>query len=200
MGSEDGAALTGPVNRLHYDHPEADIGRWSYGDLRVHSWGEPATLTIGAFCSLGPGVQIMLGGEHRPDWVTTFPFTVLWNQARHIPGHPRTKGDVTIGNDVWIGMETLILSGVSIGDGAVIGARSVVSDDVQPYEVVAGNPARHVRTRFDAQTVQRLLAVRWWDWDDDRIVNQLPLLLGGDAQAFLAAAERLQAPPTQTTT
>jgi acetyltransferase-like isoleucine patch superfamily enzyme len=74
---------------------------------------------MGAFCSVASGVQILLGGEHRPDWVTTYPFSALWAKGRHLPGHPASKGDVVIGNDVWIGAEAMILSGVTIGDGRI---------------------------------------------------------------------------------
>ncbi len=191
------ASPTGVTNSLHASHPDAKIGRWSYGDLTVHSWGEGAKLTVGAFCSIGPGVQVLLGGEHRPDWVTTFPFTALWPAAAHIAGHPRTKGDVTIGSDVWIGAEAMILSGVTIADGAVIAARSLVADDVGPYSIVAGVPARVIRRRFDAATIERLLAVAWWAWPDEAIDEVLPLMLGADIDAFLSEAERLRPPAAE---
>jgi len=96
---------------------------------------------------------------------------------------------VVIGNDVWIGTEAFILSGVKIGDGAVIAARTVVTKDVPPYAIVAGNPARIVKMRFDDETVARLLAIQWWTWDNTRIEKALPLLLNSDMEAFLLAAE-----------
>jgi chloramphenicol O-acetyltransferase type B len=164
-------------------------GKGTYGSPRVHAWGEGAVLRVGSYCSIADGVQIYLGGEHRTDWVSTFPFSRFSEAARQIPGHPATKGDVTIGHDVWIGAEAVILSGISIGSGAVIGARAVVTRDVPPYAVAAGNPARVVRERFDEQTVQRLLAIRWWEWEDDRIEKALPMLLNPDISAFLDAAE-----------
>jgi acetyltransferase-like isoleucine patch superfamily enzyme len=188
--SRDQGQPTGAWNSLHARYPQFHIGRWSYGDLTVHTWGEGATLTVGSFCSIAPGVQVLLGGEHRADWVSTFPFTVLWPEAQTIEGHPRTKGDVVIGNDVWIGMEAMVLSGVVIGDGAVIGARSVVVEDVSPYSVVAGDPARFVEQRFSDVIVRRLLAIRWWAWPDERIAEVLPLLLCQDVERFLDAAER----------
>jgi chloramphenicol O-acetyltransferase type B len=188
---------TGVTNSLHARYPEAKIGRWSYGDLTVHSWGEGAKLSLGAFCSIAPGVQVLLGGEHRPDWVTTFPFTALWPGAANLPGHPRTKGDVTIGNDVWIGTEALILSGVSIGDGAVVAARSVVAVDIEPYSIVAGVPARLIRKRFDDATIARLLAIAWWEWSDEAIDELLPLLVGPDIDAFLRKAALLRPPAAE---
>ena len=173
---------------LRERQPLWDVGRATYGDPLVHDWGEGARLRIGAFCSIADGVQIFLGGEHRPDWVTTYPFNAMWPSAESFKGHPATKGDVTIGNDVWIAREAMILSGVTIGDGAVIGARAVVSKDVAPYAVVAGNPARVLRHRFEPAVIERLLALRWWDWDDARIEAQLPLMLASDVVAFLDAA------------
>lgn len=168
-----------------------EIGRGTYSsNLRVSRRKEGAILKIGAFCSIASGVEILLGGEHRIDWVTTYPFNYMWAAARHIKGHPKTKGNVEIGNDVWIGRNVLILSGVKIADGAVIGARAVVSKDVPPYAVVAGNPAVVLKNRFDEATIQRLLNIRWWDWDDTRIEKALPMILSNDIEAFLNAAEQ----------
>jgi len=170
--------------------PNFRIGRASYGNPIIRSWNEGASLEIGAFCSIAAGVKIFLGGEHRSDWVSTFPFTILWKQnAGHIPGHPRTRGNVLIGNDVWIGTEALILSGVKIGDGAVVGARAVVTRDVPPYSIVAGNPARIVRLRFDEQTITRLLKLSWWHWKDEDIQEYLPLILNTRVELFLDTAE-----------
>ena len=170
--------------------PQYSIGRGSYGNPFIFKGKLNTPLKIGSFVSIASGVQIFLSGEHRTDWVTTFPFSVLWEEGKHITGHPRAKGPVIIGNDVWIGRDALILSGVTIGDGAVIGARSVVSKDVPPYAIVAGNPARFIRKRFDDATIERLLELKWWDWPDETIKEMLPLLLNTDVQAFLEAAER----------
>ena len=169
-------------------YPDLPIGRGTYGDLRIQKWGG-TQLTIGAYCSFAEGVRILLGGEHRTDWVTTYPFNVFNAAGRHIPGHPRTKGDVRIGSDVWVGTEALILSGVTIGDGAVIGARAVVARDVPPYGVVSGNPARVVKYRFPDDVIARLLQVKWWAWDEARVERAIPDLLQGDIEAFLARAE-----------
>lgn len=174
---------------LRQRYPQHRIGKGSYGKPIIHAWDDTTRLTIGAYCSIADGVQIFLGGEHRVDWVSTYPFNAFWPAARDIAGHPASKGDVTIGNDVWLGTEAVILSGVTIGDGAVIGARAVVSKDVPPYAIVAGNPARAVKQRFDDATVARLLAVRWWEWDNDRIERALPLIMGSDVTVFLRAAE-----------
>jgi chloramphenicol O-acetyltransferase type B len=169
--------------------PQYQIGEGSYGDLQVLEFGEGATLRVGAYCSFARGVQVFLGGEHRTDWVTTYPFSALHPQFSHIPGHPKTRGDVNIGNDVWIGREAMVMSGVTVGDGAVIGARAVVARDVPAYGIVAGNPAVLVRHRFPPETVERLLAVAWWRWTPERVAAAVPRLLNTDIDAFLSAAE-----------
>lgn len=161
------------------------IGGGTYGNPSVLAWGTETTLQIGNYCSLADGVVIMLGGEHRLDWVSAYPFNRFMPSASHITGHPHSKGDVVIGNDVWIGREALILSGVSVGDGAVIGARAVVSKNVAPYSIVAGNPARHVRYRFDPEIIARLERVAWWNWSIDEIERAAPFLMSADIQGFL---------------
>jgi acetyltransferase-like isoleucine patch superfamily enzyme len=181
--------MEGPKQTLHECYPQYRVGPGSYGDLTVLEWGEGSTLTIGAYTSIGSNVKVYLGGEHRTDWVTTFPFSVLWEAGKQIKGHPKSKGDVLIGSDVWIANDALIMSGVAIGDGAVIGARAVVTKDVPAYAVVAGNPSRIVRFRFDSRTIERLLKIKWWEWEPARIANSMPALLNTDIEAFLLAAE-----------
>lgn len=165
------------------------IGEGSYGYPTVLSWGEGATLIMGKYCSIAEGATIFLGGEHRIDWVTTYPFSEFWDAARPIRGHPRTRGNVTIGNDVWIGRNATLRSGVTIGDGAVVGAESVVTGNVAPYTIVAGNPARAIRPRFDPKTVDALLEIKWWDWPRQKIEAHLPQLLSSDLSAFIASAQ-----------
>ena len=171
-------------------YPQFAIGRGSYGDLEVVEFGEGTTLSVGAYCSFARGAQIMLGGNHRPDWVTTYPFSAIDPRFAAFTGHPHSKGNVVIGNDVWVAREAMILSGVTIGDGAVIGARAVVSRDVAPYAIVAGNPAVEIRKRFAEAIVARLLALRWWDWPDARITAAMPHLLSDRIEAFLDLAEQ----------
>ncbi len=168
-----------PITGLEY-------GKGSYGKIHAISWGEGATVTVGKYCSISSGVVALTGGEHRVDWVTTYPFNVLWPKvAGHIQGHPKTKGDVIIGNDVWIGMDAFILSGVKIGDGAVIGAKSVVAKDVPPYAIVGGNPAKIIRYRFDPETIEKLIAIAWWDWPDEKIRLNMELLLSNNLEEFI---------------
>lgn len=165
-------------------YSEFKIGEWTYGSPKILFRGD-ANLIIGKFCSITEDTTIFLGGEHRIDWVTTYPFNILWKEAGSFYGHPHTKGDVIIGNDVWIGKSATILSGVIIGDGAVIGANSVVAKDVKPYEVVAGNPARHIKFRFNEKIINDLLHIAWWDWPKSHIQKALPLLLSANVEKFI---------------
>ena len=168
-----------------------EVGRWTYGMPTVRSWGEGTNLTIGKFCAIADDVTVFLGGNHRTDWISTYPFSVLWPEvAGHIKGHPATRGDVVIGNDVWIGTGVFILSGVKIGDGAVLGAKSVVAKDVPPYAIVCGNPAKIIKYRFDKESIQKLLAIAWWNWPDEEIRTIVPMLLSKDIGTFLEYCER----------
>lgn len=173
--------------------PQYEIGRGTYhvpNELHVVDYQQGSTLKIGAYCSLAFGVTIVLGGNHRTDWVTTFPFSTLWREASHLPRSATTKGDVVIGNDVWIGLKATIHSGVTIGDGAVIAGQSVIVKDVAPYTIVGGNPAREIRKRFDEATINRLQKIQWWSWPEEKIEAMLPLMLSGNIKVFLDAAER----------
>lgn len=164
------------------------IGRFTYGVPRVLTFGPaPPRLDIGAFCSISGGVEILLNGDHRPDWVSTYPFrTQLRMDGMFEDGHPGTRGPVKIGNDVWLARDALILSGVTIGDGAVVAARAVVARDVAPYSVVVGNPARHAKFRFSEREVAALLELKWWDWPEAKIRQNIPLLCSGEVGEFLA--------------
>ncbi len=170
-------------------YSQFDVGVGTYGKPRVIYWDCGAKLRIGRYCSIAGGVTILLGGEHHTDWVTTYPFSLLYPAAAALPGYPLSKGDVTVGSDVWLGQDALVLSGVTIGHGAVIGARSVVARDVEPYAVVAGNPARLIRSRFEPALVARLLRVAWWDWPADRVRGAWPLLMSPDVERFLSEYE-----------
>jgi acetyltransferase-like isoleucine patch superfamily enzyme len=161
-------------------------GKYSYADEDIDvSFLENANLTIGKFCSIAKGCKIILGGNHRGDWISTFPFSALFPDSPDIPDYQVSKGDVTIGNDVWIGADVTILSGVTIGDGAIIGAGSVVVRDVKPYTMVAGNPAEFKKYRFSHDAIKLLLELKWWDWDEEVIREAIPLLMSDDIQVFL---------------
>ncbi len=179
-----------PKLRLLADrYPQYAIGSGSYGELEIVDYGEGSTFAMGSYCSVAAGVKVHLGGGHRTDWVTTYPFTVLEDRLRHIPGHPVTRGNVTIGSDVWLAADCTILSGVTIGHGAVVMNRALVARDVEPYAIVGGVPAQPRGKRFDETTIDRLLAVAWWDWDHERIVAAGEHLLAPDITRFLDLAE-----------
>jgi len=166
------------------------MGAHTYGAPVLRFWGKPWSggFHVGKFCSIGDDVQVFLAGGHRLDWATTYPFPGFeerWPEAKGIEGYQPSKGDVTIGNDVWIGYGVTILSGVTVGDGAVLAARAVVSRDVEPYTVVAGNPAEEIATRFDDETVARLLALAWWDWPEEKIRANMRALCSADLDRLL---------------
>lgn len=156
------------------------IGEHTYGSPNVYHWGDETKLRIGKYCSIADDVVILLGGEHRIDWTTTYPFSAfssLWGQSSRVSGHPVSKGDVIIGNDVWIGHGAVILSGVSIGDGAVIGAGSIVTRSVPDYGIVAGNPAKVIKFRFGPDVIESLQKLQWWNWDEKKITESIPILM-----------------------
>lgn len=158
------------------------IDKYTYGTPLVLDYGKQANLKIGKFCSMAGDVKIILGGEHNLTSATTYPLKTLFKTTDSIVS--ATKGDVIIGNDVWIGYGATILSGVNIGDGAVIGARAVVAKSVEPYSIVVGNPAKEIRKRFDDKTIKKLLKIRWWDWHIDKINANQDLIIG-DINKFL---------------
>jgi virginiamycin A acetyltransferase len=185
----------GNQTRIHLAHLIArygySIGGASYGRPKVRFPESGAALSIGRFCSIADGVEILLGGNHRTDWLTTFPFPEFlrqWPQATSHMGHQHTRGDVRIGHDVWLGSQVMVLSGVSIGHGAVVAARSVVTRDVPAYAIVAGNPARTIRLRFEPHAIDSLISAAWWDWPKERIARAMPLLMSADIEGFLAQA------------
>ena len=156
----------------------------SYGKIKVIKTGENATFTQGAFCSVAENVRAYLGGHHRMDYVTTYPFGTLmpnvWGKERY--GHPPFKGDIVIGSDVWIGDNVSIMPNVVIGHGACIGCGSIVTKDVEPYSVVAGNPAKLIRYRFEREIIEELLDIAWWDLDQAVIKELVPFLMNEDVK------------------
>lgn len=160
------------------------VGRHSYGvtEYTVFNATAEFPVVIGSFCSIADGVQIHGETHHANDRASTYPFRMRL-QGRPEPG--RGRGRVTIGNDVWIGARAIVLSNLTIGDGAVIGAGAVVTKDVPRYAIVAGNPARLIRHRFDPDTIAELQSIRWWDWPDEKIMAELDSFYG-PIEAFVA--------------
>jgi acetyltransferase-like isoleucine patch superfamily enzyme len=169
-------------------------GKHSYGKPNM-LWGNTkAKLVIGNFCSIADNVNIYLGGNHNINWVTTYPFGHF---QKHIftnfdgKGHPKTNGDVVIGNDVWISENVTILSGVNIGDGAIIANNSHVVKDVEPYSLVGGNPAKCIKYRFTKKQIDRLLKIKWWNWSDEKINKCTPFLCNENIDRFINMAENV---------
>jgi acetyltransferase-like isoleucine patch superfamily enzyme len=167
------------------------IGAHSYGRPKIRFPEAGCRLTIGRYCSIADRVEILLGGNHRLDWATTYPFSAFpnaWPSAGDSgQAHHASRGDVTIGSDVWLGSGATIMSGVTIGHGAVVGARALVARDVPPYGVVAGNPARLIRMRFDEATVRDLLETAWWDLPEPAVASLAPLLQSERTTELIAA-------------
>lgn len=146
-------------------------------------------LLIGKFCSIACGAKFLFNSaNHALGSLSTYPFPIFYDEwgldGKNVADAWDNKGDITLGNDVWIGYEAVILAGVTIGDGAIIGARAVVTRDVPPYAIVGGVPARLIRRRFDEATIESLLALQWWDWEPERIRRALPVLQARDIAAL----------------
>lgn len=159
----------------------------------LYSWNGDK-LIIGKFCQIAAGVEfVMNGANHQMNAITTFPFYTLdgWDMEPPAVSDMPLKGDTVIGNDVWIGQNAVILPGVRISDGAIIGANSVIGSDIDPYTIVAGNPAKPIRKRFDDEMIALLLKFRWWDKDIAEINSLIPLLTNSDIEKVKSKIKRL---------
>lgn len=142
-------------------------------------------LIIGKFCSIAKGIEfIMNGANHKMDSISTYPFYIMGNDwgsalAPHTNELP-LKGDTVVGNDVWLGQNVTILPGAHIGDGAIIGANSVVAKDIPPYAIAAGNPCKVKKMRFDDNTIKTLEEIKWWDWDIQKINDNIDIIMSND--------------------
>lgn len=156
-----------------------EIGKYTYGAQHISLHFSSANLIIGKFCSIADNVHIFLGGNHNVKYLSTFPFGHT-DESRHlsspIENHPVGNGDIIIGNDVWIGSGASIMSGITIGDGAVIAARSHVVSSIPPYSIYGGNPAKLIRMRFSEEVIEELLEIQWWNHSDHEISKVIPLL------------------------
>ncbi|MBA3815480.1 MAG: CatB-related O-acetyltransferase [Parachlamydiaceae bacterium] len=148
-------------------------------------------LVIGKFCAIAAETRFIMTGDHKLDALSTYPFPIFghgWETAFNVHDLP-VKGDIVVGNDVWLGYDSLIMNGVTIGNGAIIAARAVVVKDVPAYAIVAGNPAKVVKMRFDDHTIARLNEIAWWDWNIEKITRNLKLICNSDID-LLEAAKR----------
>ena len=141
-------------------------------------------LIIGKFCSIACGTRFLFNSaNHTMTSLSTYPFPLFFEEwgldRKDVTNSWDNKGDIIIGNDVWIGYEAVILAGVTIGDGAIIGTRALVTKDVPPYTIVGGIPAKPIRKRFSAETISSLIEMRWWDWSKERISQNISAIQSG---------------------
>ena len=181
--------------------PNIIVGDYSYYDDPVDPEGFESNvlynygsdrLIIGKFCAIATGVKfIMNGANHKLDGISTYPFPIFghgWETAMDKLIDLPSRGDTIIGNDVWIGYDSLIMPGVKIGDGAIVAARSVVVKDVPAYTIVGGNPAGTIKQRFSDAEIAQLLMIRWWDWEIGKITRNIHLIMEGDIEALRNAS------------
>ena len=177
-------------------NPNIIVGDFTYIDdsefeshvTHLYEWNNDK-LIIGKFCQIAAGVEfVMNGANHQMNAVSTFPFYTLegWDMEPPASGDLPLKGDTVIGNDVWIGQNAVILPGIHIGDGAIIGANGVVGSDVAPYTIVAGNPAKELKKRFDDELIDMMLKFRWWDKSIEEINQLIPILTCSDLEKVRA--------------
>ncbi len=179
------------------DDPRIEIGDYTYYDdpggadafaqnILHHYEHAGDRLRIGRFCAIATGATFLMSGANHPmRGISTYPFAVFergWRKGYENELESGSRGDIVIGNDVWIGLRATILPGITVGDGAIIGAQAVVSRDVRPYAIVAGNPAREVKRRFDDATIDSLLEIRWWDWDIAKITRNIQTIGDGSPE------------------
>ena len=182
------------------DNPNIQIGDYTIYNDFVHDLREfqknnvlyhypinKDRLIIGKFCSIACGAKFLFNSaNHKMASLSTYTFPLFFEEwgleKENVAQAWDQKGDIIIGNDVWIGYEAVILSGVTIGDGAVIGCRAVVTKDVPPYTIVGGVPAKPIRKRFDEETIKELQKIKWWDWPEEKIAGKIPAIQAGDLE------------------
>ena len=174
----------------YINNPNIEVGDYTYYDdfedvlnfeknVKYHFDFIGDKLIIGKFCMIASGATfIMNGGNHLTEATSAYPFAIFggaWQHAMDGKSYP-TKGNTVIGNDVWIGHDATIMPGVTIGDGAIIATKAVVAKNVEPYTIVGGNPAKPIKKRFSEDTISKLLELKWWDWDIEKITQHVDKL------------------------
>ena len=177
--------------KLHIEAGRIQIGTRTYGwhwvEFDFYSVADHRSrVIIGNYCSLARGVTFVVGGVHPTNWVSTY-FSGLFGQVNmpELEELPPPPGDIVVGSDVWIARDAMLLSGVTVGDGAVITARSVVTKDVPSYAIVGGSPARVIRYRFPPEVIEALLRICWWEWDHSKVEEAIPLLNSSRIEEFI---------------
>lgn len=173
------------ITKNHIKLPGVSIGDFTYGLPGIMKLTNNYTLEIGKFCSIAKGVKIIIDGNHRVDCVSTFPFGEIIKGVNKRDGFIAGRGNMKIGNDVWIGENSIILPGVSIGNGAVVAAGSIVTKNVLDYEIVGGNPARHIKFRFNQNQIDNLNKIQWWNWNIDKIIDNVNYIQSDEIDLFI---------------
>ena len=173
-----------------YNDFVADPLLFEKNNVLYHYPSHNEKIIIGKFCSIACGMKFLFNcANHTQKSLSTYTFPLFYEEWELEKSNITTawdnKGDIVIGNDVWIGYEAVIMAGVHIGDGAIIAARAVVTKDVPPYTIVGGTPAKEIRKRFDAEVIQQLLMLKWWDWSADNIRQCLPYIMEGKINELL---------------
>jgi acetyltransferase-like isoleucine patch superfamily enzyme len=176
------------MENIHLWHP--DRGTYFDRNVNIITWSDQYKIILGKYNSVGRDCNFFLHANHRPDWVTTSSQLLgLVNDTiaeMHMKmGHPSCKGDIIIENDVWIGAKATIMSGVKISNGSIVASGSVVTKDVPPYSIVAGNPAKVVKMRFTYQQIEYLLNISWWNWDEDKIKEYAMIMWSDNIDEFI---------------
>lgn len=164
------------------------MGRESYYAPVVRKFkGDTGRVFVGNFVSIAHGVEFYSGGLHRTEWVSQYGLRAMLDlPGAYEDGFPHGRGDIHVGHDAWLAQESIVMSGVTIGPGAVVATRSVVTKDVAPYAIVGGVPAKQIGQRFDDEQVQALLRIAWWDWPLDAIKERVGLLSSANIDGFIA--------------
>ncbi|MGN7864562.1 type B chloramphenicol O-acetyltransferase [Chryseobacterium sp. 22458] len=191
----------GKIIKDHIQNPNIIAGKYSYysGYYHGHSFDDCARyllpdrndvdkLIIGSYCSIGTGASFIMCGNqgHRHDWISSFPFFYM-SEVEFFQNSKdafELAGDTVIGNDVWIGTEAMVMPGITIGDGAVIGSRALITKDVEPYTIMGGNPAKSIKKRFSEHHIDLLLEMKWWEWDERILKDAMPILCSADIDAL----------------
>lgn len=169
-----------------------EIGEHTYGTPEILTFtGDQNKVLIGKYCSIADGVKIFVGGNHNSNWITTYPIRIKFNlKGKYHDGQPSSKGNVKINNDVWIGSNATILSGVCIGNGSIIAANSTVTKDIPSYAIAGGNPARVFKLRFSDDKIEALERIKWWDWEEKKIIENVGLLCSENITEFISKFEK----------
>lgn len=176
------------IENIHLWH--ADRGTYFDRNVNIISWSDDYQVVLGKYNSIGRDCTFFLHANHRSDWITTTsqlwgPVTSEIAEMHMKMGHPSCKGDIVVGNDVWIGAKSTIMSGVRINNGAIVGACSVITKNVPPYAIVAGNPAKIVKYRFTESQIAWLEEIAWWDWPEQKIKDEGMILWSNNIDEFI---------------